>query len=216
MADKNFIFFMKPYNVDALTTQVAWMLEKRTELASRKRLPGLWKITDKLNATPRATEAELKHRRERKRWWGGLFLIMGIFLFIPGVMKPQELPIPLIVGFLAIVMGVLYLRRDDKKKNSYEKKATRLLADMNASMEGQKLRLIFYDTELAMSGAGEDKRISYTNMECGLETSDLFGLVFENQIVILQKREVLLGTSEDFAKQMEPAINRYCKHNMKG
>lgn len=203
MADKNFIFSMKPYDIEALTTQVARMLEKRVELASRKKLPGLWKLTDKLNAVPRAPEAELKRRREREKRWGGLFLVMGIFLFVPGIMKPQELPVPLVVGFFAIIMGVLYLRRDDRKKNSYEKKAKQLLNKMNSSMEGQKLRLIFYDNELAISGAGEDKKVPYAGMECTLETKELYGLIFDNQIILLQKQELLLGSKEALSKLLQ-------------
>ena len=203
MADKNFIFSMKPYDADTLLSQVAWMLKKRVELASRKRLPGLWKLTDKLNAVPRAPEAELKRRKERQRRWGGLLLVMGIFLFVPGVMKPQELPVPLVAGFFAIVMGMLYLRKGDRKKKSLEKKAKQLLEKMNASMEGQKLRLIFYDAELAITGVGDDKKISYANMECALETADLFGLIYENQIVLLQKKELLLGNAEDLIKALK-------------
>ena len=203
MADKNFIFSMKPYDAELLSDQVARMLEKRTELASRKKLPGLWKLTDKLNAVPRAPEAELKRRKERQRRWGGLLLVMGIFLFVPGVMKPQELPVPLVAGFFAIVMGMLYLRKGDRKKKSFEKKAKQLLEKMNASMEGQKLRLIFYDAELAITGVGDDKKISYANMECALETADLFGLIYENQIVLLQKKELLLGNAEDLTKVLK-------------
>lgn len=203
MADKNFIFSMKPYDAEILSDQVASMLEKRTELASRKRLPGLWKLTDKLNAVPRAPEAELKRRKERQRRWGGLLLVMGIFLFVPGVMKPQELPVPLVAGFLAIVMGMLYLRKGDRKKNSYEKKAKKLLENMNASMENQKLRLVFGDTEFVISGAGEDKKVSYADMECALETKDLFGLIYDNQIIIVQKQELLLGNAEDLIKALK-------------
>jgi len=203
MADKNFIFSMKPYDVNTLFPQVAQILQKRVEIASRKKLPGLWKITDKLNAVPRAPEAELKRRKERQRRWGGLLLVMGIFLFVPGVMKPQELPVPLVAGFIAIVMGMLYLRKGDRKKKSLEKKAKQLLEKMNASMEGQKLRLIFYDAELAITGVGDDKKISYANMECALETADLFGLIYENQIVLLQKKELLLGNAEDLIKALK-------------
>ena len=74
---------------------------------------------------------------------------------------------------------------------------------MNASMEGQKLRLVFGDAELTMSGAGNDKKISYGNMECSLETADLFGLIYENQIVLLQKKELLLGNAEDLIKALK-------------
>lgn len=210
MVTKNYIFSMKPYDADKLLSQVAWMLQKRMELASRKKLPGLWKLTDKLSVVPRAPEAELKRRRERQRRWGGLFLVMGIFLFVPGVMKPQELPGPLIAGFLAIIMGVLYLRKTDRKKNSYNKKAKKMLESMNISMEGQKLRLVFDDTELAMSGAGEEKKISYDTVEGALETADLFGLIYENQMVLLQKKELLFGTAEEIAKNLEEKL-RYEK-----
>ncbi|MBO5178620.1 MAG: hypothetical protein J6C07_14305 [Lachnospiraceae bacterium] len=203
MADKNFIFSMKPYDVNTLFPQVAQILQKRVEIASRKKLPGLWKITDKLNAVPRAPEAELKRRKERQRRWGGLFLVMGIFLFVPGIMKPQELPVPLVAGFLAIVLGILYLRKGDRKKKTLEKKAKQLLEKLNASMEGQKLRLIFYDTELAITGVGDDKKISYANMECALETKDLFGIIYDNQIIIVQKQELLLGNAEDLIKALK-------------
>lgn len=203
MADKNFIFSMKPYDAEILSDQVARMLEKRTELASRKRLPGLWKLTDKLNAVPRAPEAELKRRKERQRRWGGLLLVMGIFLFVPGVMKPQELLVPLVAGFLAIVLGVLYLRKGDRKKKTSEKKAKQLLEKLNASMENQKLRLVFGDTEFVISGAGEDKKVSCADVECALETKDLFGLIYNNQIIIVQKQELLLGNAEDLIKALK-------------
>lgn len=203
MAGKNFIFSMKPYDVELFYRQAAWMMEKWTELASRKAIPGLWKLTDKLNGATQVSKAEAESRRMCKKMWGGLFLVMGIFLFVPGVMKPQELMGPLIFGFLAIVLGVLYLRKDDRKKNSYEKKAKKLLENLNVSTKGQKLRLVFGEKELALSGAGEDKVISYDSMECALETTDLFGIVYENQIVILQKKELLLGEGEELAKLLE-------------
>lgn len=210
MAEKNYIFSMKPYDTDALTEQTAWMLEKRVELASRKRLPGLWKVTDKLNVVPRATEAELKRRREHRRRFGGLFLVMGIFLFVPGMMRPQELPGPLVMGFLAIMLGLWYFRKEDRKKTAYVKQAKKLLESMNSSMENRKLRLVFGDTELAMSDAGEDKKISYSAVECALETADLFGLLYENQIVLLQKKELLLGTAEELREQLETNIKLHC------
>ena len=206
MANKNYIFSMKPYDAETLVSQVAWMLEKRTELVSRKKLPGLWKVTDKLNAVPKAPEAELKRRAERRRRWGGLLLVMGIFLFVPGVMEPQELPGPLVAGFFAIVMGLLYLRKDDRKKNSYGKKAKCLLEKLNDSMEGQKLRLIFYDTELAISGVGEDKKVSYTNLECAFESKDLSSLIYDNQIILLQNQNLLLGSAEDLTKVLKEKI----------
>lgn len=209
MTTQNFIFSMKSYDAETLSNQVAWMLEKRTELASRKKFPGLWKLTDKLNSVKRTQSAEEKHRRESRRRFGGLFLVMGIFLFVPGIIQPKELPGPLVVGLLAILLGAWYLQRDDRKEAGFEKKAKKLLESNNASMKNQKLRLVFSETELALSGAGEDKRISYDSIECVLKTADLFGLIYDNQLVLLQKKELLLGTTEEFEKRLEEKVHVY-------
>lgn len=202
MADKNFIFSMKPYDINTLSDQVAWILVKQSELASRKKLSGLWKLTDKLNAT-QTPEAEAKRRKELQKVWGGFFLVAGIFMFFPGMMNPREMMVPMLVGLFAIVMGVLYLKTDDRVRTLFGKEAKRLLKKQNASMQGQKLRLIFSDEALTISGAGDSKKVAYTNVECTLETVDLFGLVYESQLVLLQKKELLLGEAAEFTKLLE-------------
>ena len=50
MASADFIFHLTPYDTRKLLPQVSKALEKRTELLSRQRYPGLWKQTDRLNA----------------------------------------------------------------------------------------------------------------------------------------------------------------------
>ena len=42
------------------TPQLAMALDKRLELHSRRTMPGLWSVTDRLNSMPRASEAVLK------------------------------------------------------------------------------------------------------------------------------------------------------------
>ena len=36
-----------------------------------------------------------------------------------------------------------------------------------------------------------------------LETADLFGLIYENQIVLLQKKELLLGTADELTETLK-------------
>ncbi len=202
MANQNFIFSMQPYNIEKLSSQTAWMLEQITQQNSRKKLPALWKLTDKLNAAERASEAALKRRKARRKLWGGLFLVMGVFLFVPGIMQPQELIGPLLAGLFAILIGMLYLRRDEKKKDVFENKAAALLEKMNASMQQQKLRMIISDNGITLSGIeAEEKKISYEKMEYTFETKDLFAMVYENQIILLQKEELMLGKPEELRKR---------------
>lgn len=46
MADTDYIFHISPYDTEKLLPQVSRALEKRTEMVSRERFPGLWKHTD--------------------------------------------------------------------------------------------------------------------------------------------------------------------------
>ena len=36
-----------------------------------------------------------------------------------------------------------------------------------------------------------------------METKDLFGLIYDNQIIIVQKQELLLGNAEDLIKALK-------------
>ena len=84
--DQNLFTFQISPLPEAYIPQLAYALEKRTELLSRIKYPGLWKHTDKLNQTPKRKKSPL-----RTKLLGILNLALGIFLFVPGVMKPQEL-----------------------------------------------------------------------------------------------------------------------------
>ncbi len=44
MADTDYIFHISPYDTEKLLPQVSRALEKRTEMVSRERFPGLWNI----------------------------------------------------------------------------------------------------------------------------------------------------------------------------
>lgn len=92
------IFQLTPYSVDELLPQLSRILEKRTELTSRQRLPAIWRFTDRLNSKSKASEAVLKRRRILCLVWGVAMTIMGVILFAPGLMEPETLTVPLIVG----------------------------------------------------------------------------------------------------------------------
>lgn len=63
MNNIHFIFQLSPYNIDKLLPQVSKALEKRTELVSRERFPGLWKNTDRINTLSQGqTQSRLRTR----------------------------------------------------------------------------------------------------------------------------------------------------------
>lgn len=106
-----FMFQISPYRGTEFVPQVSRALEKRTELASREKLPKLWALTDKLNSMGKAPEAVRERRRKRRVLLGLLDWLLGLFLLVPGWLSPRELLIPLLAGAAAYGAGFVILWR---------------------------------------------------------------------------------------------------------
>ena len=174
------------------TPQLAMALDKRLELHSRRIMPGLWAVTDRLNRMPRASEAVRKRRRVRYRIYGVILLILGLLLLVPGLMEPKELAAPLAVGALATVSGILYLRpRRNGPRRRERKQAEQLLAAMAGSGNGD----VAFAEEGVSVRAGESLRqIPYVEMDAVIETKDLLVLSFSKaSALILKKRDMIEG-----------------------
>lgn len=210
MLHREYIFSMSNYDAEGLLSQVSRILEQITQQNARKKSPGLWKLIDKLNSGKRAPEEELRRRRKREKRWGGLFLVMGIFLFVPGIMQPQELTVPLVVGLFAIVLGMIYLRRDGKKKNVFNVPARQLLEQLNPLMKDQRMRVSFSEEGITFTEEGtEAEQLLYEAVEYSFETEDLFALVYDGKILLFQKKELLIGTEDEFRKKLEGLLPFY-------
>lgn len=210
MLHREYIFSMSNYDAEGLLSQVSRILEQITQQNARKKSPGLWKLIDKLNSGKRAPEEELRRRRKREKRWGGLFLVMGIFLFVPGIMQPQELTVPLVAGLFAIVLGMIYLRRDGKKKNVFDVPARQLLEQLNPLMKDQRMRVSFSEEGITFTEEGtEAEQLLYEAVEYSFETEDLFALVYDGKILLFQKKELLIGTEDEFRKKLEGLLPFY-------
>lgn len=179
------------------TPQLAMALDKRLELHSRRTMPGLWSVTDRLNSMPRASEAVLKRRQVRYRIYGVVLLVLGLFLLIPGLMEPQELAGPLVVGALCVVSGILYLRPRRRGPHRRERRqAEQLLTTMADSGGGE----VTCAAEGVSARAGKSlQQISYEEMNAIIETEDLFVLSFsKTNALILKKRDMTEGEPAAF------------------
>ena len=134
-------FVFKPEKLTPeLLEQISSALAKRAELASRKRFPNLWKKTDALGE--KKMPEDVLHRRKIRRVIYGVFLIAaGIFLFIPGLMKPKELTVPLIVGAFSLINGIFAVLPRKNAAEKYEKTAKRLVSAINSSLPCNKRRV---------------------------------------------------------------------------
>ena len=191
-----FRFQLTPYDTQRLLPQVSKALEKRTELISRERYPALWKITDRISggkpAQPRS--------RLRTKFMAVLCLVLGIFLFVPGVTDPQELLVPLITGALAIIIGILYLWRSRKhRKNPFDRSAQKLLAGKETLSTQSPVTVTFSENGMTFPPSqGKQETVPYTGFSLVVETQELILMVFDTRVTVLQKRDLQGGNVDAF------------------
>ena len=105
----SFTFSLSPLDTETLLPQLAAALEKRVELHSRQRLPGLWQVTHKLSNAERGSQPVATHRKRLRHFLGLLLWVLGLLMLAPGLIDPQELFVPLIAGACAFFLGQLTL-----------------------------------------------------------------------------------------------------------
>lgn len=187
-------FLFKPEKLsEDLKYQVSETLAKRTELFSRKKFPGLWEKTDELNEKNLSAEA-LKRRRKFRRFYGIICIALGIFLFVPGFMKPGELFVPLVVGALAILTGITAVVPRKTNSEKFEKKAKKLISAIDSSLKpGNKV--LFNEEGIFENGA---LLMEYENLESIIENRSVFLVCDGIKIMVLRKTDLVIGNPEEF------------------
>ena len=89
MEQKNYAFRVTAMDEKYLP-QISYALEKRTELLSRVKYPGMWKATDNLQSSVREPS---KGRKIFRKLLSIFCLCCGILLFVPGLTQMcQSIP----------------------------------------------------------------------------------------------------------------------------
>ena len=185
-----YVFAISDYDAKKLLPQVSRALETRTQLLSREKYPGMWKATDALCALPKSHGLG----RGRRKFFAIICLALGIFLFVPGLMKPQELQGPLFMGAVAIGAGLGGLLRGRRgKKNPFDKSAKLLLAGKET--EDASSRVVFSDTGMCICGGGEET-VPYSDFEFFIEGEDVYLITFAGRVVLLQKKDLQRDVEE--------------------
>ena len=192
MEQNNFAFRITAMGEEYLP-QISYALEKRTELLSRAQYPGMWKTTDKLRASVK--EPSKGHRIFRKLL--SIFcLCCGILLFVPGLMEPEELKVPLIVGAIGIGTGIGGLLRGKiKRKNPFDKSA-RLLLEQRRTTNDAKVS--FSEDGMTITAGGNDERIPYDKLEYIVEATGMLLITFDEKVIAVKKEDMVCGELEDF------------------
>lgn len=203
-----YIFHTSTYDVDALVPEVSQALEKRVELVSRQKLPGMWKATDRLSQG--GTSGEMpRGRLIYRRVVGIALIVLGLFMLIPGLMQPRELLVPLIAGICGLAVGIHSLWSTRKKpakitpeesaekpvkkpSKKYEDTAKTFLNNL-ANVEPTCVR--FSEEGMALS---EDAVIRYEEMECFVETQSGYLIAWGRTATYLQKKDLQFDNEAEF------------------
>ena len=207
MQNKIFTFRISPYETEKLLPQVSRALEKRMELVSRERYPGMWKATDRFRDAAQGRSRS----RLRTRVLSVMCLAAGIFLLIPGIMKPGELFIPLLAGAAATLFGILGLWGSrKKKKNPFDTSAQILLKDKDSLAADPALVVSFSGEGMALPAKNSGvENVPYSDFECAVETEDLFLFVYKEQVIVLQKKDLAAEDRHEFCSMLMENITKY-------
>lgn len=201
-----YVFQTPPPDTAALAPQVSRLLEKAVQTVSRERYPQLWRTIDRLNSLPKASEKTLKYRRIRTRIWSVICLLLGIFLFLPGLMEPQELKGPLFMGAIAIGSGIggLWRSRNRKKRATrYDEAAKRVLNEHAALSEDTRREISFSENEMTIrttTDGTEECRTVPCGEICVFESADLFLIFTDDGVTLLQKQDLTAGGMAEFCE----------------
>lgn len=194
-----YIFKISALDTKVLLKEVSQALEKRTELISRAKYPDIWKYTDKFNASKKASQSTLKKRRVFTKIYSILNLLLGTFLFIPSLMEPKKLFIPLLVGAIAIGFGIRGMWRSRKNKKNPFVTSAELLLKEREHIAGDEVQVVFTENGMRIETQETDTAIvPYLNFEYVIETEETFLLTYQGNVTILQKRDMVTGNRNDF------------------
>lgn len=191
-----YIFKCSDYDIEKLSTQLSIVLDNRIEDYSRAKLPKLWNITDRLNNAPKVSKEIREKRRKRYKFYGVLYIAMGIFLAVPGFMSPNELKVPLFFGLALIVLGLLQLipRKSAKDKNLAT--AYKILTSSQSNLEQTKCASLYY-CENEIVDEKENIR-KYEEVERVYITDDAYFFLWDKEILISQKKDLQNDGTDNF------------------
>lgn len=206
-----FLFQISSYDSPALDMETARLFQQRLEAHSRRTVPFMWNVTDKLNAHS-AKGPGREVRRVRYRIYGALLLALGIFALVPGLMAPRT-PSLILVGAFAIIAGLLEFYLACQKKPlcvpaSCQQEARELLSGRRAiDWSKVTVTVCFDETGMTVSTGEKQEVVSYDKMTGIFETENLWLLVYADEKgLLLQKQDLISGDVEGFLPYLHRRI----------
>lgn len=190
-----FVFEISEYDKN-LTSQVAKGVRLCAEERSREVMPGVWELTDRINA---ANKGKKRRPGARHIIYGVLLLGMGVFLLVPGLFASPRHWDWAAAGAFGVLIGLLSLSgvlAGNSLNARCVKDAQNLLKRLKGAV-GMTVRL----TANTMEAPGVST--PYENFRWVMETKDAFLFVQNDQMTVLQKKDIKRGSPEELRAFLE-------------
>lgn len=207
-----FLFQISNYDDLNLDAETEELLRQRLEAHSRQVAPGIWSVTDHLNA--RFSEGPGREkRRVRYRIYGVLLIVLGVFTLVPGLMEPR-IPALILAGGFAILVGLsefcLVRERKAAPIPSPCQREAKTLLEGRRAVDWSKSRVKVQFDEAGMEiGSGEVREVIPYHKITGLfETEHLWLFIYEGEkALLLQKKDLVAGETDAFSSYVLPKIS---------
>ena len=195
-----FVFRVSNYDAPELESETAELLRRRLEARSRQVMPGLWKVTDKLNA--HAAKGPGRRTRRRYKVYGVILIALGVFALVPGLMEPR-IPSLIVTGGFAALMGVWCLclreRRPLQPPASCRREAAALLkARRETDWDALRAEVRFDEAGWFVKTAEGESRTAYEDLRSVVGGTE--------QALLLQKKDLVSGEAGDFLPYLQGKI----------
>lgn len=220
MDEIQFIFQVESVDKEGLLDQVSAALEKRLEIRQQQVRPQK-NMPDMSHMTEEQKQDYFKRQRKYKIFWGIVFIALGIYMVLANIQKPAAGVTQLVVGAFAIIMGIYYILFGGKQKKAKQFKdktkfvnaAVEFLDEQVKHTAEKKVQIAFFEEEMVtINGELEEldqDAVAYGDMECALEGPDMFLLTYNNRGVLLQKKDLTMGSVEEFRAFMLRSVKHY-------
>ena len=199
-----FLFQISSYDDPALDAETEELLRQRLEAHSRRTVPGVWRVTDRLNACGERGPAGEK-RQARQRMYGVLLLVLGVVALVPGLTPPRTAGL-IAAGALAVVFGILALhpvgRRGAPRPPAHcRREARQLLAGRRAVDWSEARAQVRFDEAGMTALTGEiQETVPYDSIAGLSETARLWLLIYgQDKALLLQKKDLISGEAGGFS-----------------
>lgn len=190
----DYIFHINELDTAALQSQVCQALNKRAELISRKKHPKLWERSDRRNKG-KTTGEIVKKQKLRSRILSVCVIALGTFLFVPGLMNPAELMVPLMAGAAGMIVGLFTLAASLKpSRDPFDQSARALVNGMTGIVPA---KVTFSAESMTVEANGTSETTPYDRFEYVIQQPDLLLVTFGLQSVIVLPKKDLEGNMEE-------------------